>query len=281
MSHYKYLIIGGGMTADAAVKAIRKIDKEGNIGLISSEPYPPYKRPPLSKKLWEKTTEDSIWLKTDQYVNDLYLNTFIKTLEPQSKEVRDSKGNSFTYEKLLLATGGSPRRFDFGKDEILYFRYLDDFRQLKHSEKNKFVVIGGGFIGSEVAAALNKQGKEVSLIFPEEGIGGGIFPADLSEFLNTYYREKGVNVLSGQWVKDVKQSGGEIEIKGSSVSLRADVVTAGIGLLPNSELAQKAGLQVNNGILVDQYLKTSQTDIYAAGDAAAVYNAVLGRTNAL
>ena len=276
MLTYKYLIIGGGMTADAAVKAIRKIDKDGTIGLISSEAHPPYKRPPLSKKLWDKPNEDSVWLKTDQYVNDLYLETYVETLDPQKNQVRDSKGNIYSYERLLLATGGSPRQFEFGKEDILYFRYLDDFRKLKSSGKQNFVVIGGGFIGSELAAALNKQGKQVSLIFPEKGIGADIFPTDLAEFLNLYYEEKGVKVFPEEWVKDVKKKNEEIEVSSSTKSLPADQVTAGIGVVANSQLAEKAGLKVQNGgILVDEHLRTSETNIFAAGDAAVIYNTVL------
>ena len=263
------------MTADAAVKAIRKIDKEGTIGLISSEPHPPYKRPPLSKKLWDKPTEDSIWMKTDNYANDLYLQTSIESLDPNKKEARDSKGNIYSFEKLLLATGGSPRKFSFGEEDILYFRYLDDFRKLKFSDKKKHTVIGGGFIGSEVAAALNKQGKEVSLIFPEEGIGGGIFPIDLAEFLNSYYQDKGVKVLPKKTVRDVKRSGHNLEVITTSGNLVTEQVTAGIGITPNIVLAQKAGIKVNNGILVDSYLKTSSPNIYSAGDAATIYNNVL------
>jgi 3-phenylpropionate/trans-cinnamate dioxygenase ferredoxin reductase subunit len=140
------------------------------------------------------------------------------------------------------------------------------------------VVIGGGFIGSEIAAALASVGQRVTMIFPEAGIGGLLFPPHLAAFLNDYFQKKGVRVLAGELVTHLEQRGSQFAIQsGSGQEILADGVVAGIGLQPNIDLAKAAGLAVGDGIVVDEYLRTSQSDIYAAGDVANFYNPLLGR----
>src|SRR5688572_28977034 len=131
MTNYKYLIIGGGMTAAAAVDGIREVDSTGGIGLISSEPDAPYNRPPLSKALWKGKPLDTIWRKTENKLVQLHLGRVAKEIVPKQQRVVDDKGDVFTYEKLLLATGGRPRRLPFGDDRIIYFRTLSDYRRLR------------------------------------------------------------------------------------------------------------------------------------------------------
>ena len=278
MAHYRYFIVGGGMAAAAAIKGIRKADAEGSIGLIGKEEERPYNRPPLSKGLWKGKPIEKIWRKVDDEGVDFHLGRAAVVLDPQQKLVTDDRGDNYTYERLMLATGGSPRRLPFGGEEVLYFRTLDDYRYLrsKAEGKRRFAVIGGGFIGSEIAAALMLAGQAVVMLFPEAGIGGLAFPADLSRFLNGYYRERGVEVMAGEMVSGIQRNGGSVTIlteSGKSVS--ADEVVAGIGIRPNTELAEAAGLAVENGILVDEYLHASQPDIFAAGDVANFYNPAL------
>lgn len=280
MQEYKYLIVGGGMTGNAAVKGIRSVDSEGSLGLIGSEQDPPYKRPPLSKGLWKGKQLDSIWLKTqDQHV-ELHLGRTVERLDPGSKLVIDDHGTEYRYAKLLLATGGTPRRLPFGGDSVIYYRSVTDFRRLRAlaDSVERFVVIGGEFIGSEVAAALAMNGRKVKMVFPETGICGRLFPADLSSFLNDYYREKGVEVLAGESVEGIEDTAGTIRVRlKNGASLEADVVVAGIGIRPNTQLAESAGLEVEDGIMVGPSLQTSDPDIYAAGDVARFYNSALGR----
>src|ERR1051325_4880315 len=128
MQHYKYLIVGGGMTADAAVQGIRSVDPVGGIALFSSESDPPYNRPPLSKALWKGESLDTIWRKTYDRNVTVHLGRTVRALEPDNKRVADTEGNSYSWEKLLLATGGSARRLPFGNDQIIYFRTLADYR---------------------------------------------------------------------------------------------------------------------------------------------------------
>jgi 3-phenylpropionate/trans-cinnamate dioxygenase ferredoxin reductase subunit len=274
MEKYQYLIIGGGMTADAAVHGIRELDSKGSIAIIGDDPNPPYSRPPLSKGLWKGKPLDSIWRKTKDMGVDLFLGRSVRLIRPQEKTVRDDRDELYSYEKLLLATGGTPRRLPFGGDNILYFRTLSDYQKLRGmcGKSIHFGVIGGGFIGSEIAAALAMTGEKVTMIFPEEGIGARVYPRELTLFINDYFRAKGVEVLTGVNVKDVTPSKTSFLINTDQAnSIPVDAVIAGIGILPNVELARSAGLQVENGILVDEILQTNHPDIFAAGDVAEVY----------
>jgi 3-phenylpropionate/trans-cinnamate dioxygenase ferredoxin reductase component len=282
---YTYLIVGGGMAADAAVHGIREVDPNGTIGLISAEPDAPYKRPPLSKKLWRGKPLDSVWLGTDQLGVDLHLGRTGRLLDLQHKRVVDDRGTEYGFDKLLLATGVTPRRLPVGGHWITYYRTLKDYQRLRQEAERgqRFAVIGGGFIGSEIAAALAMNGKEVVLILPEAAIGSRLFPPDLAGFLNDYYREQGVEVLTHSMVTDVVERGDRfiVETRDTAASttreLEVDGVVAGIGAQPNVDLAQTAGLAVDNGIVVDPFLRTSHPDVYAAGDVAAYWQSVLGQ----
>ena len=279
MFEYQYLIVGGGMTADAAVRGIREVDKNGSIGLIGSEPDAPYNRPPLSKGLWKGDPIDSIWRETGKEGVVLHLGRKAQVLDVLHKHVTDDQGELYAYGKLLLATGGTPRRLP-DEAPIIYYRTVEDYRRLRAmaSEHSKFVVVGGGFIGSEVAAALAMNGRQVTLIFPEGGIGSRVFPADLAEYLNSFYREKGVEVLTGERIAGARADGSGVVVKtGSGREITADGVVAGLGIVPNVELAQAAGLKGENGIVVDEFLRTSQPDVYAAGDVAAFLNPALSK----
>lgn len=278
--NYKYLVIGGGMTAAAAVHAIRSVDPSGSIGLVSAELVPPYDRPPLSKGLWTGTTLDSIWRKTEDLKVDLYLGRTMKSLDQNKKRARDDHGQTYAFHKLLLATGGTPRQFHFGGDEIIYFRTLQDYERLRalSEQGNRFAVIGGGFVGSEIAAALTISGKQVVMLFPDVGIGAHMFPHDLTLFLNDYYRKKGVEIWAQETVTGLKTHNNfPLVVTKSERSFLVDGVIAGIGTQPNTELAEMAGLTVDNGIIVDEFLRTHHPDIYAAGDAASFYNPALGK----
>jgi 3-phenylpropionate/trans-cinnamate dioxygenase ferredoxin reductase subunit len=275
MTHYKYLIIGGGMTADAAVRGIRQLDGEGSIGLIGEEPYPPYDRPPLSKGLWRGDSVEDIWRNIKEQGVEVHLGLRAQVLEPRNRRLTDERGEVYTFEKLLLATGGRPRRLPFGEDRIIYFRTLEDYRKLRTlaEQGRRFAVIGGGFIGSEIAAALAMNGKEVVMLFPKEAIGSHAFPADLARFLNGFYREKGVEVLAGESVSGLETHTEKLDVRTSGgQEITVDGVVAGIGIEPDIRLAEGAGLEVGDGIVVDEFLRTSSPDVYAAGDVANFYN---------
>ena len=188
------------------------------------------------------------------------------------------------YEKLLLATGGFPRRFAFSGERTIYYRTVADYQRLRElaDQRQHFAVIGGGFIGSEIAAALSMSGKKVTLIFPDETIGGRTYPAALGRFLNGFYRQKGVEVMPNQRVVGVKDQGEQSiltlkdKTSGNEQALTADAVVAGLGIEPATELARNAGLTIENGIVVDQQLRTNYPNIFAAGDVASFMNPALG-----
>lgn len=280
MSHHRYLIVGGGMAADAAVRGIREVDEEGSVAIFSEEPDPPYDRPPLSKGLWKGTDEEKIWRGTGDLGVEMFLDRRILRIDPAKRSVSDDHGGVYTYEKLLLATGGTPRELEDAVPQVIYFRTWRDYRTLRElaDDGDSFAVVGGGFIGSEVAAALAMNGKNVMLLFPEDGICRRIFPDDLSRSLNDYYRDQGVDVRPGAEVASVRRHGDTLLVSvggDDPETLRVDGVVAGIGIEPNVELAEMAGLDVEDGIVVDATFRTSAPDVYAAGDVASFYSPIL------
>lgn len=279
MSSYDYLIIGAGIAAESAMRALREADPAGSIGVFGDEPHSPYDRPPLSKALWKGASENDIWRDVGSIGARLHLGRRIESIDPGSASVVDDRGIAHGYGKLLIATGGSPRRLRGSGDRILYYRTLDDYRRLRDlaSEPLRFAVVGGGFIGMEIAAALRMQGRDVEMFVGEDGLGTRLFPDDLSSFLVDYYREQGVVVRTVGRV-DVEERGRGIVVRtGSGAEYEADVAVVGVGLSPNVGLARDAGLAVGDGIEVDPFLRTSAPDIYAAGDVASFHQPVLGR----
>jgi 3-phenylpropionate/trans-cinnamate dioxygenase ferredoxin reductase component len=268
------------MTADAACKGIRDSDPDGAITVVAEESHPPYARPPLSKALWKGDKESTIWRGTADLGVELRLGRTIAALDLEARRATDDRGETYAYERLLLATGGHPRRLPFGGDEVIYFRTLDDYRRLRGlaDEKARFLVIGGGFIGSEIAAALAINGRSVTMVFPEPGIGARIFPAELSAFVTDYYRAQGVEVLAGASVTAIERDGGKVRVATEDGrTLEADVVVAGLGIAPRVELAADAGLPIDNGIVVDDRGRVDGHEhVFAAGDVARFPEAALG-----
>ena len=280
MKHFTYLIIGGGMTGDAAVRGIRELDPEGSIAMIGYETDMPYARPPLSKGMWKGRPFARIWQGTEKLNVTFYLGRDATKLIPTVKRVRDDHGDEYTYDKLLIATGGSPIRLPFGDEHIIYFRTLPDYERLRAlaERKERFLVIGAGFIGSEIAAALKMQGKKVTMVFRGNSIGENVYPADLSNYINDFYRKKGVDLMPADEVSSVEKNGSDlIVITRSGRILKVDGVVAGLGIRPNIELAKFASLTVEDGIVVDDHLRTSAPDIFAAGDVAMFPHPTLGR----
>jgi 3-phenylpropionate/trans-cinnamate dioxygenase ferredoxin reductase component len=276
MKNSRYLIVGGGLAGDAACRGIREMDPTGTIALVAEEPHAPYSRPPLSKALWKGSEEDTIWRRTEELDVELRLGRRVTTLDLQRKAAIDDHGEQHSYDRLLLATGGRPRQLPFGGDEVIYFRTLDDYRRLRVLVEDgaRVAVIGGGFIGSEIAAALSLSGCTVTMVFPEPGIGARIFPASLSASLNEDYRARGVELLTGASVTGIGR--GRVSLADGR-TLEADAVVAGIGIVPNTELAAGAGLPVREGILVDALGRVGgREDVFAAGDVARFPATALG-----
>jgi NADPH-dependent 2,4-dienoyl-CoA reductase/sulfur reductase-like enzyme len=277
-----YLIIGGGMTADAAVRGIREHDIEGRIDLVSQENFPPYDRPPLSKGLWTKKKKvEQIWRGTDKFNVNFHLGREIVSLDTVKKFCVDDQGSVYWYEKLLLATGASPIHLKEETGQVVYYRTFADYEHLRQmvNENRSFTVIGGGYIGSEVAAALKMSGNPVSMVFMDDGICSRLLPLEMSAQINEMYAEKGVNVHPRQSVTTILHQNNHMVVQTEQgLTLEADVVVAGLGVRPNTRLAESAGIKVDNGILVDESFRTSAPDVYAAGDVARYFNPALNRT---
>jgi NADPH-dependent 2,4-dienoyl-CoA reductase/sulfur reductase-like enzyme len=261
------------MTGDSACRGIRDHDAEGSICLVGADPNEPYARPPLSKALWKGgKSVDSIMRGTRELGVDLRTGRRIVSLDLDGRTATDDEGETYTYERLLLATGGTPRQLPDAADGVVYYRTLDDYRHLREAAGDgvRVAVIGGGFIGSEIAAALSMAGCAVTIIFPDVGIGARLFPARLATFVNDYYRVQGVDVWADELVAGVSRDGDGFRVETESGrTLEADLVVAGLGIVPNTDLAEEAGLEVDDGIIVDEYGRAGgRSDVYAAGDVA-------------
>ena len=278
MAAYRYLIVGGGMTGDSACRGIRDRDTDGTIGMFGAESHEPYVRPPLTKGLWSGKEEASIFRGTPELDVEVHAGRRIVSVDLEARTATDDTGASHAYEKLLLATGGAPRHLPGDASDVIYFRTLDDYRHLRGlaGDGVRIAVIGGGFIGSEIAAALVTNGCAVTIVFPEPGIGARLFPPELAAFVNDYYREKGVTVLAEETVETV--SLGTVTTKRGTV-IGAEAIVAGLGIVPATDLAEAAGLDVDDGILVDELGRASgRDDVFAAGDVARFPVAPLGGT---
>lgn len=271
----EYLIVGGGMAADAAWTTLRRKAPDASLIMLSDEKYPPYQRPPLSKKLWTEQRMEDIWCPSGASPN-LRLTCSAISLDTSRHELTTATGEVYGYGKLLIATGGTPLHLsDLHAAEdpgVLYFRGVEDYVSLRRLAQNahSIALIGGGFIGAELSAALTSLGKEVSLIMPESSILARVLPEELATRVTQVYQEHGIKIFSASRATSVKQTSKGFEVhlhSGSSIS--ADVVVAGLGIRPNTSLAESAGLGVANGIIVDSHLRTSHADVYAAGDVAA------------
>ncbi len=293
MQHYDYLIIGGGMAADAAARGIRELDGEGSVGIFSADVDPPYTRPALTKKLWTDPdfTWDQVPLRTqDDTGADLRLDTLVTSMDPVGRTVRTEAGDQVGFDRLVLTTGVSPRRLD-GPDDgsVLYFRSAADYYQLRAmaGPDRRFLVLGGGYIGAELAAALIHEKAKVTLVTPDQVLGGSMFPPSLAQRYQGMFAQAGVHVVNGRTVQGARAdgsgsgeeaSGGVVVTLDDGSELRADAAVAGLGTTPVTSLAEEAGLLVDNGIVVDEHLRTSAPRVWAAGDVANYPDALLGRT---
>ncbi len=276
--NYQYVIVGGGHAGAAAIEGIRAHDPTGSILLLSRENHPPYHRPPLSKGLWSgKSTRDELPIHPDAFYRDnkvdLVLRREAVEIDPGQRRLWDDHGTTYDYGKLLLATGVRPRRLAVEGAEsegVHYYRSLEDYLffagylpRFQHA-----LVLGSGFIGMEMAAALRLVGKEVTLLYPGEYPLQRVLPRDLGLFVADYYRDKGVETVSGEGVARIEERGELVAFTTSGNDITTQIILAGIGAEPVSDLAEAAGLEVGNGIEVDEYARTSDPHIYAAGDVA-------------
>lgn len=276
----RYLIVGGGLAADSAAKAIRSADPEGVVTLVTAEGDGPYRRPHLSKALWNGGTLDKAMLDTAKHGVELIAGRTATSLDTEHRTVALDDGRQVPYDQLLLATGASARTLPglAVGGPIVAYRSLDDYRTAssRSGEGKTALVVGGGFVGAELAAGLANAGTEVHMAFPEAGLGANRFPEGLSRAVTDRYVERGVNVHPGVLVQSAEVKGDRAAVTLSDGTTGAyDLVAVGVGAAPNVELARSAGLQVDNGVVVDRGLRALDVSgepvpgVFAAGDVAA------------
>lgn len=280
------IIVGGGQAAARAAQAMRECGFAGAIILFGDETLLPYERPPLSKQYFLEGAEagfkpicsESFY--REQRI-DLHIGTSVVGIDRASKRVTVAAGETFPFGNLLLATGARLRRLQLpgaDKANVLYLRTLDDSAALARylAPGFKLLVVGGGFIGLEVASAARQRGCEVVVIEAGSQLLGRIAPELVASHVIDVHRRHGVTVRTGLW--PIRFLGGEfvtsVELSDGEV-LAVDAVAVGIGVLPAVELAEDANIAVENGVMVDECCRTSDSSIFAAGDVANQYNPIV------
>lgn len=267
------------MAGFATAKGIRDIDVRSSLAMVAEEGVPPYDRTALSKSLWQGRDEDDIFFDVADLDVEL-VHGRVARLERGRRAVALEDGSELAYRKLMLATGARPRRLPVRSPVVRYLRSLADYRAIRRAadDERAFLVLGGGFLGAELAAALAMNGNQVSLVFPEEGVNGRILPTELSLHLNDYFRARGVDVQPGRMLAEVELRQGRLRAHLSDgKALTVDEVVAAVGAEPRLELAREAGLAGHDGILVDESFRADTAGIFASGDVASFPDPVLGR----
>ena len=280
MSEAKFVIVGGGMVAGYAVRQFVALGlKPGELAILSADKSLPYERPPLSKGfLAGKDTEDSIWINPEEDYRkhgiEVKLGCEISGVNPKRRRLALKSGGEFGFNKLIVATGASPRTLEIpgaNLRNLYYLRSLEDSKAIRRAAEKvkRAVVIGGGFIGMEVAAVLAQKGIEVTMVLHEDRIGKRLFSQPTSVFFEAYYAARGVEFLKSATVTELRGDGAvsAAMLRGGQ-ELPCDMVVAGIGVRPITDLLANSGIDVADGVTVNEYLETNQPGVYAAGDVA-------------
>lgn len=282
------LIIGAGQAAAQAVQSLRAEGFAGPIRIFGDEPYAPYQRPPLSKKfLAGEIGYDRVELKgQDFYAQsgvETHWGTRVTEIDRKNKRILTADGREYPYGKLLLATGSRVRELNvpgFDLKGVHYLRNIDDVKAIQDHfrEGAKMVVVGGGYIGLEVAAVAAKRGIDVTVLETADRVLARVVDPIVSHFYERVHREAGVKIETGVTVSGFEGTDRITAVtSGEGKKYPCDFVVVGIGIIPNTALAVEAGLEVENGIVVDEFCRTSDPDICAAGDCTSHPNAVYGR----
>ena len=274
-----HLIVGGGMTGSAAAMGVLDVAPDASLALVGAEPVPPYERPPLSKDLWQEEEPDLEQVQHDRELfegADLVTGRRIVELRPDEHLAIDDAGTRWRYGRCLLATGATPIRPPFAPDlpSVPTFRTREDFVSLRErlGRGRRVTLVGGGFLGSELAGALRSAGAEVTLVFPERDVLGRMLPPTLAARVTQRLRRAGIEVRPGTLVDGIAplhedRPDGPVRVAcDDGTEWTADTALIVVGVSPNTRLAEDAGLKVNDGIVVDDRFRTSAPDVLAAGD---------------
>ena len=270
------VIIGAGHAAGQAAASLRQAKFAGPITIIGDEAHVPYQRPPLSKQYLAGTQlADKVYLRAEKFYADkdiqLMLDTRATHIDPSTKTINLDNGETIAYEKLLISTGSRPRKLSIeGSDlsGIHYLRTMDDVDGIRADVKPgaNLVIVGGGYIGLEVAAVGIELGMNVHVLEMEERILQRVTTPEMSAYYHKLHTDRGVHIHTQTGVTGFSGNGSVEKVLCGDESFDADIVIVGIGIIPNIEIAEEAGIHCDNGIVVDDHCRTSDPDIYAAGD---------------
>ncbi len=283
-----FVIVGAGQAAAQAITSLRQEGFAGRIVLVGDEAYVPYQRPPLSKKfLSGELGLERVYIKPEEFFGELdvelRLGRRVTRLDREKKEIELEGGERLGYAKLLMATGSRVRRLPVpGEDMkgVHYLRTLDDVIDIREhlTQGARLVIVGGGYIGLEVAAISIKRGAAVTVLEMEERCMARVTAPEVSAFFEQVHREEGVEIRTNARVTSFEGAGRlQTVVCADGSRIDADLAIIGIGIVPNTELAVAAGLPCDNGILVDEHGSTADPDIFAAGDCSNHPNDLVGR----
>ncbi|MFT8393305.1 MAG: FAD/NAD(P)-binding oxidoreductase [Liquorilactobacillus ghanensis] len=286
IQHFKYLLVGGGMAADQAAAGIRAVDAQGSIGILSADVDGPYARPALSKKLWvdENFHDEDIDFKTaEKQQAQLFLRTVVTQIDPAAHQVKTSTGQAFSYDKLLLATGAKARTLaGTASQRVVALRSKADYLKIRafSGQQQTVIVVGDGFIGSEIAAGLAQSNTQVIYVIAGSQLFERKLPTALCQELEQKYTAAGVKFYYQEKAATYQLKGEQVELTlEDGTRLLGDGLVLGLGAEIDYQLAKQAGLHLDkNGVVVDQYLQTSAADIWAAGDIISYPDVILGQT---
>ncbi len=278
MPTVKYLLIGGGLASAEAAKQIRRVDADGSIALVSDEAVLPYNRPPLSKEYLRGEAEEALEFASAADYAELRVTTVlgsaVTSLDAAASTASLDNGEVYSFEQALLATGGSPIRLPVPGADLAGVYYLRDAGDADAigaaaKEAKRAVVVGAGFIGLETAASLRQMGLDVTVIEMTDAIWPRFADTNLAAHVQKLSEARGVEFLMSSPVEGFEGSGGSVSaVLTGGTSVACDLAVVGVGIRPSTELAEGAGIAVDNGIVVDEQMRTSAPNVFAAGDVA-------------
>jgi 3-phenylpropionate/trans-cinnamate dioxygenase ferredoxin reductase subunit len=289
MSDSRFVILGGGMVAGYAAKQLVEVGlKSGELAILSADSSIPYERPPLSKGfLAGKDTEEAIRINPEDFYRkqgiEVRLGCEVSAVDSRRKRLILKSGHEFGFDKLIVATGARPRKLDIvgsGLQNLYYLRSLDDSKAIREAAETvkRAAVVGGGFIAMEVSAVLAQKGVEVTMVLNDDRIWKRLFSPEMSRFFETYYQSRGVRFVKNARVTELRGDGAvSSAVLADGQAIACEIVVAGIGAEPVTEMLASSGLDIADGVTVNEYLEASQPDIFAAGDVANYQDVLFGK----
>ncbi|PPR45498.1 MAG: Ferredoxin--NAD(P)(+) reductase fdr [Alphaproteobacteria bacterium MarineAlpha5_Bin6] len=278
------IIIGGGQTAANASKTIKDSDKSYNLSIFSNEDYLPYERPPLSKQLLtsEKKIDDCLFYK-EEFYNENNIN-FLPNTEVEKIDFKEklifTGDKNYSYNKLLIASGSKNRILNIeglNQNEIFYLRNIDECKKIidKVKKIKNILIVGGGFIGLEIASSMSKLEKNITLVESSAQLMGRIIPEEISRLVYEKHSQSGVKIFLNTSLKSARKKDQQYQINlSNNEKIEVDIIIVGIGALPNTDFLNSSDINIDNGVVTNEYCETSRDNVYAAGDVSNFFHPI-------